>query len=1195
MNKKFYAVTGVIFLMLNLALAARSQSALDGFDPNANGLVRAVAAQPDGKILIGGDFTSVSPNGGAAVVRNRLARLNHDGTLDASFDPNVSSSVYCVALQPDGKILLGGLFTSVAGTTRNRIARLEANGTLDTAYDPNANNAVLSIAVQTDGQILAGGDFTSIGGLTRNRIARLAAASGAADALFQADASSSVWSILVRTDGGILVGGAFTTIGGQARLYIARLNPDSTVDAAFNPAANDEVRAIAAQLDGRILAGGKFTSIGGQARGRMARLDPVSGLADSLNPAATSDVRTIAVQADGKILAGGFFTGVNSIGGQSRNYIARLDVATGLADSFDPKASSPVHALVIQAHGKVLVGGQFTTFAPNGGAAVTRNRIALVESDGTLDASFNPAAGDFFSSPVGTAIAIQADGKILLGGRFGTLEPNGGTPVTRNRFARVNPDGTLDIAFDPNIFDGTAEIVHAIAVQADGKIIIGGTFSTLAPNGGGTVTRGNLARLNANGTVDTAFDQNVSSGPSPIAVNAIAVQADGKILIGGNFTALTPSGGPTTTRNRIARLNPDGTLDITFNPNANGTVSAIAVQTDGKILLGGEFTTLEANGAPIAPRNRIARVNADGTLDGSFDPNANNAVSAIAVQADGNILLGGQFTTLAPNGGGTATRSHIARVNANGTLDTTFDPNVSGTIRAIAVQTDGKILLAGVFFTIAPNGGPIFNRNHFARVNVDGTLDIPFDANANNPPYAVAVQQDGKILVGGDFGAIGGQLRRQFARLTNEIAVQHLSVTQTNLTWTHSGAGAELSRVTFEQSVDGVNYTFLGTGTRTGTTSDFTLGGQNLPTGQNIYIRARGFYPTGNQNGSASITESVRNVFLTAAPLVSGTVTYGNAAAPPKYISNATVTGTGSPSVFTTTAAPGGTAGQYTLTGFGSGSYTVSLSKTTGQNGISSLDAARIAQHVSGSVLLTTDSQKVTADVSNNNAISSFDAAQIATFVATGSSAGLAGQWRFFVSPGPTFPVGTSPTSRTYTSVTSSIAGEDYSGLLMGDVSGNWNPTAARTADRRQETGDLSQETDESLKANIAVSLPEISTKNKEITIPVSVQSIANKGVISYECDLRYDPSVIQPLVDVIDLKGTASRGLSVVTNAAEPGLLRVVVYGAYPIDENGVLLNLRFAVVGSTGAVSPLSFERIMFNEGESRVFITNGQIERF
>jgi len=117
----------------------------------------------------------------------------------------------------------------------------------------------------------------------------------------------------------------------------------------------------------------------------------------------------------------------------------------------------------------------------------------------------------------------------------------------------------------------------------------------------------------------------------------------------------------------------------------------------------------------------------------------------------------------------------------------------------------------------------------------------------------------------------------------------------------------------------------------------------------------------------------------------------------------------------------------------------------------------------------------------------------------------------------------------------------------------------------------------------------------EKITVPVRVQAAANKGIISYEFDLKYDPSVIRPLQDPVDLVGTVSRELAAVVNAKESGLLRVVVYGPLPIDQDGVLLNLRFMAVGATGSVSPLTFERIMFNEGEPRVSVADGQVELF
>ena len=185
------------------------------------------------------------------------------------------------------------------------------------------------------------------------------------------------------------------------------------------------------------------------------------------------------------------------------------------------------------------------------------------------------------------------------------------------------------------------------------------------------------------------------------------------------------------------------------------------------------------------------------------------------------------------------------------------------------------------------------------------------------------------------------------------------------------------------------------------------------------------------------------------------------------------------------------------------------------------------------------------------------------------------------------------PVSRAYASVSSSITGQDYSALLMGEVSGNWTNTGARPVGSRQlAVGSNSSGPEPST----AVKLPLIETPTDgEIIVPVTVQSVANKGIISYEFELRYDPSVIQPEVNPVDTDGTVSSRLSVAANTEEPGLLRVAVYGPLPISSNGVLLNLKFTAIGAPGAVSPLVWERIMFNEGSPRVRTADGQIELF
>jgi hypothetical protein len=232
------------------------------------------------------------------------------------------------------------------------------------------------------------------------------------------------------------------------------------------------------------------------------------------------------------------------------------------------------------------------------------------------------------------------------------------------------------------------------------------------------------------------------------------------------------------------------------------------------------------------------------------------------MQADGKILVGGAFNGANSIGG--QTRNRIARLDATTGLADSFNPNANSDVDSIAVQADGKIL-AGGFFTII-GGQP---RNYIARLDATTGLADSFDPNAGNVVLSIAVQADGKILAGGIFDIISGQTRHGFARLSNDTAaLQNLAVTQTTITWTGGGSVPQLARVTFEYSTDNVNYTPLGSGTAAG--SNWTLTGLSLPTGQNIYIRARGYYRGGYRNGSESIQESVRNVFLLPeVPLVS--------------------------------------------------------------------------------------------------------------------------------------------------------------------------------------------------------------------------------------------------------------------------------------------------------------------------------------
>jgi uncharacterized delta-60 repeat protein len=962
-----------------------------GFDPKPNEDVLTVAVQADGKVLLGGFFTLLQPNGAvASTVRQGIARVNANGTLDGGFDPNPNYYVQSIAVQADGKVLLGGGFTALqpfgtgVTTTRNYIARVNANGSLDTGFDPNATVGVACVAVQADGKVLLGGQFTTLqpngaGAPTlRSHIARVNA-DGTLDTGFDPRAGNDVYSVAIQADGKVLLGGAFTTLqpngagAATTRNYIARVNASGTVDMGFDPKANDLVDSIALQANGEVLLGGTFTTfqpngaVAAIARNRFTRLvnDPAmqtlsapdagqvlwerGGAGPELSRV-TFDLSTDGStnwtplgngtrigttsnwQGAGNLPASGYLRArgrttqsdnsglieqVAPFSGLTLSPNANLSALTTSAGALTPAfgaATTTYTASVVfgtnpitvtptkaQANATIQVrvnGGAYasvTSGSPSGVLALNLGAnpvdVLVTAQDGITTKTYTvtvtrgaPVPGDLDplnANLVGTfvrATALQPDGKTIIAGTFVSV-----LGVARSNIARLNADGTLDTGFNPK---ANLE-VDCVAVQADGKVLLGGAFTTLQPNGAvATTARQRIARVNADGTLDTGFDPKANN-----TVNSMAIQADGAVLLGGLFTTLQPNGAVApTARSRIARVNADGTLDMGFDPKADNTVNSMAVQVDGSVLLGGDFLTLQPNGAvATTARSRIARVNTDGTLDTGFDPKANNTVNTIAVQADGKVLLGGAFTTLQPNGAAsTVARSKIARVNADGTLDTGFDAKASSTVTSLVVQADGKMLLGGDFLTLQPNGaGAATARQRIARVNVDGTLDTSFDPKASNSVHSVAVQADGKVLLGGAFttlqpnGAAAATARNLFARLVNTPAIQTLSTPSSSQTlWQRGGASPELSRVTFELSTTGgASWTSIGVGTRVGTTADWQLTGLSLSgSGQ---LRARGATSGGYQNGSSGLIEQVTAFTFSLPPFQQWKLTHlGDANAP---------------------------------------------------------------------------------------------------------------------------------------------------------------------------------------------------------------------------------------------------------------------------------------------------------------------------
>ena len=487
------------------------------------------------------------------------------------------------------------------------------------------------------------------------------------------------------------------------------------------------------------------------------------------------------------------------------------------------------------------------------------------QSPGSLDTTFDPLVGGFV-----WATALQPDGTRILGGEFSTSY---GPPVHTN-IVRLTASGAVDHTFTAS----TNGPIRCIAVQADGKFIIGGEFTSVNGSAVSTVSGLNyLARLNGDGTLDSSFNTvgfnpisgTTMSGPNHF-VRCITIQPDGKILIGGEFTHVNAE-----PQKSIARLDSTGALDPSFNAlGTNGTVFSIALQPDGKIVLGGTFAFVDTRMGSVFPVSNIARINGDGTLDNAFNANittlggANNLIDCLALQPDGKILVTGGFDTIQ---GHSATR--LARLNASGTPDTAFNTGGSGpdlNVFSLALQTNGKFLIGGAFMSY--NGSaisPATGVNYLTRLNVDGTRDTLFNATtggvglggANQAVASLAIQPDGRPIVAGTFTTMNGVTRHSCARLFNDSATRTVSSPSTvSVTWTRGGSAPELSHVTFEQSVDS-GLTWTMLGNGTRTGITSNWSLVGLNLPLTTYqLRARGRFSSGMNNGSSSLIEQIATI-----------------------------------------------------------------------------------------------------------------------------------------------------------------------------------------------------------------------------------------------------------------------------------------------------------------------------------------------
>ena len=787
-----------------------------------NGTVYALAITGGGRILVGGGFTSYD-----GVSAPRLARLQTGGNLDSSFNAGLGADefVSSISLQSDGKVLVGGGFLAFNGQLRNRLVRLNSDGSLDPTinFGTGADKTVYGALVQYyDGMIVVGGSFTSFNGQPRVALARLLGGANSGAGIIEFGSSS--YSV---SEAGTNVLLTVLRVGGAAGPAAVRLGTTdvsarsgqdylgTNVTLAFNNAETFKTLAVRV-FDNRVVDGNR-TFLAGLSSPTSAVLGtPASALVTILdNDCVVSFVQSQYTVAEGggvaRILvtrAGGAIdtTTVGYATGPSGTAITNLDYVpvSGtltfnpgvVVQSFDVpiidnaviSPNQTVSLLLSNVTGSSTLGLSRATLTiinnDFGPGILSLSTNSYVVSASAINVLINVVRTNGFTGPVGVGF-FTSDGTATAGVDYvstnGVLNfadgetnksilisiiPNtlpigdvvfqvtltnatGGATLSGGVIAVVRITdhviglGSVDQAFNPGV--GANRLVRTVALDSQGRFLVGGGFTNFNNLG-----RNGIVRLNSDGSLDLGFAPGVGAN---FLVNAVAADSLDRVLVGGVFTNV---GG--VSFNHMARLLTNGLPDATYSqPNRlNAAVTAFAFEPDGTIVVVGGFSQ---------PASGVARLRPDGGVDTSFDPGtgADGPVHAVALATVGGslrIVVGGSFNSF--DG---FTRSRVARLNQNGEVDTAFvPPTVAGTVYSVAIQPDGKVIIGGTFTNV---GG--VTRRGVARLTVDGAPDMTFDPGAglDGTAYALAWQSDGRILVGGDFTHVNQTNRNRIARLNS--------------------------------------------------------------------------------------------------------------------------------------------------------------------------------------------------------------------------------------------------------------------------------------------------------------------------------------------------------------------------------------------------------------------------------------------
>jgi hypothetical protein len=705
-----------LFLAVLLVLAGAGAALAQTLAPlpdlglmDVRGRVLASAVQADGKIVIGGDFTLVN-----GVRRNNLARLNADGTLDASWDPMPNLDVTHLAVSAD-TVYVAGYFDTIGGQSRRYLAALDAVTGAALAWDPSPNRIVgaLELAGST---VYVGGTFTAVGGQTRNCLAALDVSTGLATTWDPSPSGSGFpcggVSAIAVNGSVVYVGGAFQNIGGQARFHLAALDAATGAATSWNPnpsgapSSAPNVTELAV-VGGTVYAGGQFTTVGGASRARLAALDAATGSATAWNPGPSGGMVHALVVAGGTVYVGGTFT---SVGGAMRASLAALDATTGGATAWNPNPDADVRTVTV-ANGTVHVGGSFGRVA----GETTLLFARLDAATGLHLAGFRPAAG---GGGAVSSLAAQSDAKIAVAGGFRWVGKAG---RARRGLLRLNADGTLDLDWNPAT-NGTVQALAAVGTT----VYAGGSFASI-----GGAPRNGLAAL------DGATGDATLWNPNPdAAVAALAVDG-GTIYAGGSFSTI--GGAP---RAHLAAVDLATGAATAWSPALDDSVGAVAV-AGGTVYVAGGFTVV---GGAI----RIGLAAVDAATGGvlAWNPNPNGGVSDLAVSGS-TVYAGGLFTTI----GGT-TRRYVAALDATTGAATAWDPAADGAVASLLVD-GGTIYAGGAFSSV---GGKARRRIAALDAALGSATDWNPDATGDDAAIATSVESQLAVASGLHVGGVFARL-----------------------------------------------------------------------------------------------------------------------------------------------------------------------------------------------------------------------------------------------------------------------------------------------------------------------------------------------------------------------------------------------------------------------------------------------------